>query len=146
MGFVESIILLFMLGWLSSYLYKKYLRKKNKDWLAFLSIIILISFWIIDITIYFGIFKIIWINNIPWVKIPDNDLSGSYFMWNSFILFGIDFKISPEPGMISIAILIFISYPLWFNLGVKLGRILHGYYEHEEGILWILKSGKKHYD
>jgi hypothetical protein len=146
MGFIDSIIVLFFLGWISSFLYRKYLRKRNKDWLAFLAIIFIGGFLIVDFLIYLGFINILWLNNLPWINIPVSSESGIYFMWNSFLIIGIDYNIIPVPGLNSIAILIFLSYPLWFNLGRKLGRLLHGYYTHEEGLLWMLKSGKKHYD
>ena len=142
MGFIEAVILLFLLGWISSYLYRKYLRKRNKDWLVFLTVIIIPSFWIVELLVYFNIISILWLNNIPWINIPINSQSGSYFMWNSFILFGIDFQINPVPNMFSVALIIFISYILWFYAGLKIGRIIHGYYTHEEGLLWILGNSK----
>ena len=143
MGFISSMILLFLLGWISSYLYRKYLRKRNKDWLFFLGAIILLSFWFVDILIYVGIIDMLWLNSIPWINIPLSVPSGQYYLWNSFLIFGIDFNLTPIPEMMSIAIILLISYPLWFKAGLKVGRILHGYYTHEEGILWLLKSPKK---
>jgi len=146
MGFIETMIALFLLGWLSSFLYRKYLRKRNKDSLFFLTVLITFGFIILDFLIYCGIINITWLNLFVWINIPVYPYSGSYFMWNSFLIFGINFMIFPSPGMFSIAIFIFISYPLWFHAGLKIGRLLHGYYTTERGLLWILKSGKKHYD
>lgn len=146
MGFIESIIVLFALGWISSFLYKKYLRKKNKDWLFFLTVIIILSFWTLELLIYLEKISMAWLNFLPWVNITNTAQSGSYFLWNSFLIFGIDFGINLVPGMVSVAIIIFLSYPLWYHLGVKFGRILHGYYAHEEGILWMLQGGKEKYD
>ncbi len=142
MGFIDSVLLLFILGWISSYLYKRYLRKRNKDWLFFLGAIILICFWLIDILLYIGVIDMIWLNTIPWVNIPLNVPSGQYYLWNSFLIIGIDFHLLPTAEMFSIAILILLSYPLWLKAGMKVGRILHGYYTHEEGIIWLLKSRK----
>lgn len=142
MGFIDSIILLILLGWVSSYLYRRYLRKRNKDWLFFLGTIILMSFWLIDILLYIGVLDVRWLNIIPWINIPVSVVSGQYYLWNSFLIFGLDFHLTPTPEMLSIAIILLLSYPFWLKAGIKVGRILHGYYGHEEGILWLLKSPK----
>ncbi|HUY00193.1 MAG TPA: hypothetical protein VMV49_11600 [Candidatus Deferrimicrobium sp.] len=143
MGFIDSIILLILFGWLSSLLYRKYLRKRNKDWLVFLGILILLGFWIVEILLYVGIIDMYWLNSIPWINIPMGIPSGQYYLWNSFLIFGINFGIMPTPELASIAIVLFLSYPLWYRIGIKIGRILHGYYTHEEGILWLLRSPEK---
>ena len=146
MGFIDSIILLILFGWISSLLYRRYLRKRNKDWLFFLGAIILLSFWLVDILLYTGIIDVRWLNALPWINIPVGVVSGQYYLWNSFLVFGIDFHLTPAPEMLSIAVIILLSYPLWLKAGIKIGRILHGYYSHEEGLLWVLKSPKKEVD
>ena len=140
MGFITSMLLLVLLGWVSSYLYRTRLRKRNKDWLVFLGIGILVSFWVVEGLMYLGILDMAWLNALPWVSIPGGVPSGQYYLWNSFLLLGINFGITPAPELGSIAVILFLSYPLWYRVGVKIGRILHGYYSHEEGILWLLKD------
>ncbi|MHA1299990.1 MAG: hypothetical protein ACTSO9_11270 [Candidatus Helarchaeota archaeon] len=143
MGFISSSLLLVLLGWLSSYLYRKYLRKRNKDWIFFMRVMIILGFWFVELSIYLEIINMSWLNSIPWINIPLYLPTGKYYLWNSFLLFGIDFHIYPAPELFSIAAILLLAYPLWYELGLKFGRILHGYYTHEEGILWILKPIEK---
>ena len=109
MGFVSACLVLILLGWLSSYLYRRFLRKRNKDWIFFLRIIIILGFWIVDAAIYLEIFNLSWINSIPWINIPFYLPPGRYFLWNSFLSFGIDFYINPAPEMFIIAGLIMLK-------------------------------------
>ena len=115
MGFLEGLILSFVAGWINSYLYRKYLRKRNKDWIVFLAVIFLSILWMIDSLIYFDIINMTWLNFLPWVSIPSID-QGKYFLWNSFIVFGIDFHINHQPGMELIACFLLISYLFWYYL------------------------------
>ncbi len=143
MGFISASLILILLGWLSAYLYRRYLRKRNKDWIFFLRFIFIFSFWILGGAIYLGFLDLSWMNDIPWVNIPFYFPAGRYYLWNSFLLIGIDFHITPAPELLPIAAILLLAYPLWYELGLKLGRMLHGYYTHEEGILWLLKPISK---
>ncbi|MHA1377437.1 MAG: hypothetical protein ACTSRG_03535 [Candidatus Helarchaeota archaeon] len=143
MGFISASLVLILLGWLSAYLYRRYLRKRNKDWIYFLRLIIILGFWIAEGAIYLGVLDFSWLNSIPWINIPYYFPPGRYYLWNSFLLIGIDFHITPAPELLPIAGILVLAYPLWYELGLKFGRILHGYYTHEEGILWLLKPIEK---
>lgn len=142
MGFIEGLILSFVAGWVNSYLYRKYLRKRNKDWIVFLAVIFLSALWTVDILIYFEIVDMRWLNFLPWVDIPSVD-KGKYFLWNSFIVFGIDFKITQQPGMEIIASFLFISYLFWYYFGSKLGKVIHGYKPYQQGHYLIFRPVKK---
>jgi len=142
MGFMEGLILSFAAGWINSYLYRKYLCKRNKDWIVFLAIIFLSTLWTVDILIYFEIIDMRWLNFLPWVNIPSTD-KGTYFLWNSFIVFGIDFKITQQPGMEIIASFLFISYLFWYYFGSKLGKVIHGYKPYQQGHYLIFRPVKK---
>lgn len=142
MGFVDGLILSFVAGWVNSYLYRKYLRKRNKDWIVFLAVIFLSALWTVDILIYFEIVDMRWLNFLPWVDIPSVD-KGKYFLWNSFIVFGIDFKITQQPGMEIIASFLFISYLFWYYFGSKLGKVIHGYKPYQQGHYLIFRPVKK---
>ena len=142
MGFLTSLILMFVFGWINSYLYRKYLRKKNKDWIVFLAIIFIGGFWIIDILIYIEIIDMTWLNILPWVNIPSVD-KGEYFMWNSFMVIGINFEITYQSGMDIIAIFLLISYIMWYYLGSKLGKLAHGYRPYQQGVYWLFRPTKK---
>jgi hypothetical protein len=142
MGFLDSLILSFIVGWLNSYLYRKYLRKRNKDWIVFLAVIFLSTLWTVDLLIYFEIIDMIWLDFLPWVNLPSIN-TGKYFLWNSFIIFGIDLKITPQLGMEIIASFLLISYLFWYYLGSKIGKVLHGYRTYQQGHYLIFRPVKK---
>ncbi len=143
MGFLTSLILMFWVGWVNSYLYRKFLRKRNKDWIVFLAVISILGFWIFDSLIYFEIIDMTWLNFLPWVDIPMVD-KGKYFMWNSFIVLGLDFGITHQPGMEIIAFFLLISYLFWYYFGSKLGKIFHGYRTYQQGHYMIIRPVKKY--
>lgn len=143
MGFLTSLILMFWVGWVNSYLYRKFLRKRNKDWIVFLAVISILGFWIIDTLIYFDFINMSWLNFLPWVNIPLEG-TGKYFMWNSFIVFGIDFGIIHQTGMEIIAFFLLISYIFWYYFGSKLGKIIHGYRIYQQGLYMIIRPVKKY--
>ncbi|MCK4370072.1 MAG: hypothetical protein KAW03_03315 [Candidatus Lokiarchaeota archaeon] len=142
MGFVEGLILSFVGGWINSYLYRKYLRKRNKDWIVFLAVTFLSLLWTIDGLIYFNIIDMKWLNFLPWVEIPSVN-QGKYFLWNSFLVFGIDFQITHQPGMELIASVLLISYLFWYYFGSKLGKVVHGYKTYQQGHYLIFRPVKK---
>jgi hypothetical protein len=144
MGFIEGLILSFIVGWFNSYLYSKYLRKKNKDWIVFLAVVYLTLIWTIEALIYYEILDIIWLNFLPWVNIPAIN-SGMYYLWNSFLIFGIDLSIIPQPGMDVIATVLLISYLFWYYLGSKIGKVIHGYRTYQEGHYMIFRPVKKYF-
>ncbi len=142
MGFVEGLLLSFIVGWTNSYLYRKYLRRRNKDWIVFLAVIFLSALWTFDSLIYFEILDMRWLNFLPWVDLPSVN-TGKYFLWNSFIVFGIDLKITHQSGMEVIACFLLISYLCWYYFGSKLGKVFHGYRIYQQGNYLIFRPVKK---
>jgi len=143
LGFIESIIICFVIGWVNSYLYRKYLRKKNKDWITFLACIFLTIIWMIDILIYFDIINIEFLNGLPWVNLPSSN-QGKYYLWNSFLLFGVDFGIIPQSGMGLVSAFLFMTYLPWYYMGSKIGKIIHGYRIYQGGYYMIFRPVKKY--
>jgi hypothetical protein len=141
MGFISSILIVFFLGWLNSYLYRKYLRKRNEDWIVFLAVISIGIFWILDCLIYFNVLNIIWLNSLPWINIPLTG-SGRYFLWNSFMLIGMHPNITPQAGMEIVELALIISYLPWYICGKFLGKILHGYKTYQQGTYWPFRPTK----
>jgi hypothetical protein len=84
----------------------------------------------------------IWLDFLPWVNLPSIN-TGKYFLWNSFIIFGIDLKITPQLGMEIIASFLLISYLFWYYLGSKIGKVLHGYRTYQQGHYLIFRPVKK---
>jgi hypothetical protein len=143
MGFIESLIISFAVGWINSYLYRKYLRKRNKDYIVFIGLLFLSLIWIVDSFIYFNIIDMTWLNFLPWVNITAID-SGKYFLWNSFLVFGLDLGIVPQLGMDVIAIFIFVSYLFWYYFGSKVGKVFNGYRTYQGGYYLLFRPVKKY--
>ncbi|NHJ25466.1 MAG: hypothetical protein EAX89_12865 [Candidatus Lokiarchaeota archaeon] len=143
MGYIESLIISFSIGWVNSYLYRKYLRRRNKDWIVFLAFFYLVSIWGIEILIYNDFFNIKFLNGLPWIDLPSSE-PGKYYLWNSFILFGLDYNIIPQPGMESISVFLSISYLFWYYFGSKIGKVLHGYKTYQGGLYLIIRPVKKY--
>ncbi|MFX0059376.1 MAG: hypothetical protein ACFE85_06870 [Candidatus Hodarchaeota archaeon] len=143
MGYIESLIISFVIGWINSYLYRKYLRKRNKDWIVFLAIIYLSLIWAIEILIYIDFINIRFLNSLPWVNLPSIN-SGKYYLWNPFLLFGVDYGIISQPSMDIISAFLFISYFFWYYFGSKVGKIIHGYQTYQGGFYLIFRPVKKY--
>ncbi|MHA1498988.1 MAG: hypothetical protein ACTSRT_15770 [Promethearchaeota archaeon] len=109
MGYIESLIISFGIGWFNSYLYRKYLRRRNKDWIIFLAMIYLSLIWVIEILIYIDLINIRFLNVLPWIDLPSNE-PGKYFLWNSFLFFGVDYGIISQPGMNIISVFLSIFF------------------------------------
>ena len=143
MGYIESLIISFIVGWFDSYIYSKYLRKRNKDWIIFLAIIYLSLIWLIEMLIYIGFINLSFLNNLPWIDLPLNE-TGKYFLWNSFLIFGIDFGIIFQPGMTLMSFFLSISYLFWYYFGSKIGKLFHGYRSYQGGYYLIFRPVKKY--
>ncbi|MHA1147621.1 MAG: hypothetical protein ACTSR8_05200 [Promethearchaeota archaeon] len=115
MGFASSFIIICFAGFWSYALYHRYgLSKGHRLWLAYYAIFIVGGLMAFDTLMLFGLLDFIFpfLNQIPWVDIEN----GSDFTWNSFQLLGIDWNINyNDPGLFWIALMIILSYPMWFK-------------------------------
>lgn len=144
MGFFTSFLFICILALFSHSLYHKYgLPEGHLAWIYYFSLSVVGTFLIIDALIYLGIFDFIFplINQIPWVDISN----GKDFMWNSFQLIGINFNINHDgPGMGWLALLLFLSYPMWYGFFKNLSKIIFGGSKpYQEGVWYIFKPTKK---
>lgn len=130
------------LGLFNSYLYRKYLRRRNPDWIVFLAEISIGVVLVLDCLIYFNIINMTWLEILPWIDMPSAE-PGKYFMWNSFLVIGLAPNITPQPGMEIIGLFLMISYVGWYYFASKLGKILFGYREYQQGLMWVFKPVKK---
>ncbi|MEM3085559.1 MAG: hypothetical protein QXO51_00920 [Halobacteria archaeon] len=126
MSFILDAPLLVLLGFFAVYLHQTRLRKRNEDALAFLSVAILALFWGVSVPLYLGL--------LPNLFLPQCG-DGPTFIWNSCLPLGV----APGPGMWPLALLLFLSYPLWYAWGVERGRRAFGRRAGQEGVLWIFK-------
>ncbi|MHA1338037.1 MAG: hypothetical protein ACTSPW_20245 [Promethearchaeota archaeon] len=146
MSFIEGMFLCFIGGWINSYIYRKYLRKRNKGWLFWFALIFVGGIMTFDILIYTNIIdirKLIWA---PWVSIPKDVDAGRYYMWNPGLLLGIQFKshITPGTGFVweLFAYTLFLSYIWWFTIGQNMSRVMYGRLQYERGAWYLLRTTK----
>lgn len=126
MGFVSSIILISLFGFISHFLYRKCgIYKGNLAWIFYYSVAIIGVFLILDILTYLGIFNFLFpvFNLISWISIEN----GKDLMWNSFQLVGIDWNIDiSQQGLDYMALLLICSYPVWFKFFKDLSQKFFG--------------------
>lgn len=126
MGFVTSFLLICFFGFWAYWFYHKVgIPKDHQAFVAWYAIIIVGGLMLIDILIYVGIFDFVfpYLNALSWINIE----SGKDFMWNSFQLIGIDFGINYKDASLNwIAMMIFLSYPMWFKFMSNGSRMLWG--------------------
>jgi hypothetical protein len=140
MGFVTHCIVMFLCGLIGAYLYSHKLRKKNHAWSGYLAMICIFTVLLWGILIYTEVIPIAaMVNWLPWVDVTN----GKDWMWNSFQLIGVDLGVIFEPGMNSLAVILFISYPTFYAFGADGGRMLFGRKTYEEGYMWGLAPLKK---
>lgn len=133
----------FIGGWLNSYIYRKYLRKRNKGYLFWCAVIFLGALFTLDMLIYMNFIDVhllLW----PWIKIPKGVNPGRYWMFNPFLMFGIQLKsaIIPDNGLVwdLFALFFFVSYIWWFTIGQNLGRFMYGRLTYERGAWYLARS------
>jgi len=149
MGFIEGMILCFIGGWLNSYLYSKYLRKKNRGWLFYFALIWLGGIITFDLLIYIDIVDARLFEVIPWIDIPNNidpSVVGRYWMFTPGSMIGIPMPlpVTDYYGIVwhVFALFFFISYIWWFTIGQNLGRFMFGRLEFEKGASYLMRSTK----
>ncbi|GAB4329373.1 MAG: hypothetical protein Kow0069_36800 [Promethearchaeota archaeon] len=140
MGFASQCIGMFVLGFFFSWLYSRKLRARNKDWSAFLWVIANGGMWLWGILVYVDVIPIApLVNWLPWVNVAN----GKDWMWNSFQLLGVDYGIAYAPGLDHLAVVLFVSYPMWYAFGRDGGRMLYGTRTYEEGYWWVMRPLSK---
>jgi hypothetical protein len=125
-GFLLSIILLVILAMIVAWAYKRKLRQINKDASVLLGYLILGLFWTFGILFYLNILNL-------------GGVSGRELMWNFPFNFGIDPSTANFDGY---AIIIFLSYPLWYLWGLERGYQIWGRRPYQEGALFLFRMNK----
>lgn len=126
-GFLLSIILLIILGIITAWAYKRKLREINKDASVLLGYLWMGLFWTIGILCYLNVINF------------GASGTGEEMMWNYPFKLGIDPRTANFDGY---AILIFLSYPLWYLWGLERGYQLWGRRSYQEGALFLFRSNK----
>ena len=122
-GFLFSIILLVILGLFIAWAYKRKLRQINKDASVLFGLLIIGLFWTFGILFYLNVFG----------------ANGCELMWNFPFNLGIDPLTS---NMDPYAIILFLSYPLWYLWALERGYQIWGRRSYQEGIFFIFRTNK----
>lgn len=129
MSFLFDIPALVLLGYFAVYLHQTRLRRRNEDWLAFLSMGIVGLFWAVAFPLTFGLLPNFLAPLLEPLPLLADCGDGPTFMWNSCLPLGI----TPSPSAWPLALVIFLSYPLWLYVGVGLGKALFGQTPKQKG-------------
>ncbi len=145
MGFWDSFIILFVLGFFSHYFYiQKDKKKNNRAWVAHYSLVVVLVVLIYSFCMYVGWMD--WLldiyNKIPWIA-SDPFVSGKDYMWNSFRFIGANPNITSTLDLDSIAALLFLCYIPVYGFAKWLSESLFGRFSNEKGLLWALLPVKK---
>ena len=144
MSFIDGMVLCFIGGFLNSYLYRRYLRKRNRGWILWFAMIFLITIITYDLLIFFNIIDVRGL--FPFLNIPLGVNAGVYYSFNPIILllFQYNAPIVPIDSIIWVVFASFfiISYIFWFTIGQNLGRFLFGRLTFERGAWYLFRSTK----
>ncbi len=143
MSFVEGLYLCFIGGLLNSFLFRKYLKERNRAWLANFAIIWLVAIYAVDLLIFTNVIHPTVF--FPWIVIPsDIQNPGLYYMFTPGLLIGMPLEISVAEGLgvAILAHLLFVSYLWWFTIGQNMGKFIFGRRTHERGVMWLMRSTK----
>ncbi|HMF32750.1 MAG TPA: hypothetical protein VKK79_15100 [Candidatus Lokiarchaeia archaeon] len=145
MGFIDQCIGEILLGIFFAWAYARKLRKRNKDWSAFLWMIAVLGMWAWGILVYMDVIPIkVLVGWIPWVRwTPGATDYGKDWMWNCFQLLGAQIGVVYDPGLNSIAVILFIAYPMFYSFGGDGGRMLYGRKTYEGGYWWAMAPLRK---
>ncbi|MHA1732771.1 MAG: hypothetical protein ACTSU5_12570 [Promethearchaeota archaeon] len=140
MGFFIQVCAIFVLGFVNAWLYARKLRRRRKDWSAFLLIFTVAGMWAWGGLIYLDVIPIgALVNWLPWVNVTD----GKTWMWNALLLFGINLGVTYQPGLNPMAAIIFLSYPCFYWIANIIGKYVYGTRTYEGGLWWALSPLKK---
>jgi len=149
MGFIEGMVICFIGGWLNSYLYSNYLRKKNKGWIFWFAIIWIGAVLTLDFLIYINVINAYLFTWFLWIDIPATVNAaefGRYWMFTPGLMFGVPFElpVTSYTGFVwnIFALFFFISYIWWFTIGQNLGRFMYGRLEYEKGAWYLMRTTK----
>ncbi|NVM27537.1 MAG: hypothetical protein HWN65_01735 [Candidatus Helarchaeota archaeon] len=123
-GFLFSILLLIIIGMIVAWAYKRKLRQINKDASVLLGFLIIGLFWTFGILFYLNVLNL--------------GVAGRNLMWN----FPFNLGIVPTPSLHPYAIILFLSYPLWYLWGLERGYTLWGRRPYQEGTLFLFRMNK----
>lgn len=130
-------------GFFIQWWYHKSLRARMKDAKFLLGLVIVTTTWIVQYLIYIDAFPLPTMLSalLPWIP----EQAGRTWLWNSWQpwQFGGSHVLLDMPGgMVQIAAVLALSYPLWYFFGIWIGRCVFGNKSHEHGVLWLFQPEK----
>lgn len=132
-----------MFAWFSALIYRKYLRKRNKASVVYMGYIVCGGTLLLDLLIYTNILDVTpLLNAYPLITLPPGADPGKFWMFNPLVCFGIPWfaQVNPSgPGYDLLALILFISYYLFYDQGLNLGRMFYGRYTYQRGYWYVLR-------
>jgi hypothetical protein len=126
-GFLFSIILLVIMGMITAWAYKRKLRQINKDASVLLGYLYMGLFWTIGILCYLNVINF------------GAYGTGEEFMWN----WPFNLGINPSAANFDLyAVILFLSYPLWYLWGLERGYQIWGRRPYQEGAMFLFRMNK----
>ncbi|HME55799.1 MAG TPA: hypothetical protein VKM55_26570 [Candidatus Lokiarchaeia archaeon] len=143
MGFVSTIIYLFIVGFLIQIWYRRSLREKHKDAKFLIGLILILGIWGAQFLIYFNIIPLpSWLSKvIPWIP----DQSGRTWLWNSWQFWeftGAQPALVMPRGVGQIAVMLVLSYPFWYFFGTWVAKGIFGNKTYQRGASWLFQIEK----
>lgn len=131
MSFFFDPFLLIVCGGLIVWIRNRFLYRLTPHTNKLLAVITVVIFWVVAGSLYLNLGWFDWI----WVWMG-RSTSGRDFMINSGFF---HFESSNTVGLIdSIALLLFVLYPVWLYCGIFIGYLLFGRHERQTGIVGLL--------
>ncbi len=131
MSFLVDPLLLVVCGALIIWLHNRLLHRVTHRAKTFLATFTLIIFWFIAGSMYLNLGWFDW----AWQWIGQA-ASGRDFMINSGLF---NFEYANTAGLIdTVALILFILYPVWLYCGIFLGYFLFGRHERQTGMIGLL--------
>ena len=131
MSFLVDPLLLVVCGALIVWLHNRLLHRVTQHAKIFLAAFTLIMFWVVAGSMYLNLSWFDWVWQ--WMG---QAASGRDFMINSGVF---NFEYASTAGLIdTVALILFLLYPVWLYCGIFLGYFLFGRHERQTGMIGLL--------
>jgi len=143
MGFVSTIVYLLVVGFIVQAWYRKSLRDKHKDAKYLIGLILVFAIWVFQLLVYLEIFPYPTLLSrvLPWIPAQ----TGRTWLWNSWQFWeftGAQPAFAMPAGAGQFAVMLVLSYPLWYFFGIWLGKIIFGDKTYQRGASWLFQREK----
>jgi hypothetical protein len=98
---------------------------------------------LIDILIYTNIINVTHaLDAFPLIDLPPGANPGEFWMFNPLVCLGIPWfaQINPQgPAYDVLAVILFISYYVFYDQGLNLGKMMFGRYTYQRGYWYVMR-------